>query len=96
MNLGVMAIKEYSLFPEAPALLEPHLQIVWCHDPGHLLGEFYPSSEKQLVYSAASAEWTTLLCGEVREYMEYNEDSCFVAVVSIFCWVGSNYIVSSN
>ena len=28
VDLGVMAIKRYSTFPKAPALLEPHHQIV--------------------------------------------------------------------
>ena len=28
VDLGVMAIKGYSAFPKAPALLEPHHQIV--------------------------------------------------------------------
>ena len=27
MDLGAMAMKEYSAFPKAPALLEPHYQI---------------------------------------------------------------------
>ena len=31
VNLGVMAMKGYSAFPEASALLEPHHQIVLCH-----------------------------------------------------------------
>ena len=31
VDLGTMAIKEYSAFPKAPALLEPHHQIVYCH-----------------------------------------------------------------
>ncbi len=30
-NLGAMAMKGYSAFPKAPALLEPHHQIVLCH-----------------------------------------------------------------
>ena len=28
MDLGVMAMKQYSEFPKAPALLKPHHQIV--------------------------------------------------------------------
>ena len=28
MDLGAMAMKEYSTFPKAPALLEPHHEIV--------------------------------------------------------------------
>ena len=31
VDLGAMAMKRYSAFPKAPALLEPHHQIVKCH-----------------------------------------------------------------
>ena len=31
VDLGAMAMKEYSTFPNAPTLLEPHHQIVLCH-----------------------------------------------------------------
>ena len=31
VDLGAMAMKGYSVFPKAPALLEPHHQIVYCH-----------------------------------------------------------------
>ena len=31
VDLGTMAMKEYFAFPKAPALLEPHHQIVLCH-----------------------------------------------------------------
>ena len=31
VDLGVMAMKGYSVFPKAPALLGPHHQIVQCH-----------------------------------------------------------------
>ena len=31
VDLGGMAMKGYSVFPKAPASLEPHLQIVQCH-----------------------------------------------------------------
>ena len=31
VDLGAMAMKGYSKFPKAPALLEPHHQIVLCH-----------------------------------------------------------------
>ena len=53
-----MAIKEYSAFPKALALQEPHQQIVYCNiqDPHW---ESYSFSEMQSEYSAASANWTT-------------------------------------
>ena len=31
VDMGAMATKGYSTFPKAPASLEPHYQIVWCH-----------------------------------------------------------------
>ena len=31
VDLGAMAMKGYSAFPKAPALLEPYHQIVYCH-----------------------------------------------------------------
>ena len=31
VDLGAMAMKRYTAFPEAPALLGPHHQIVYCH-----------------------------------------------------------------
>ena len=47
VDLGAMAIKRYSGFPIDPDLLDPHHQIVECHNPGHLLEESYPSAEMQ-------------------------------------------------
>ena len=34
MDRGAMAMKRYPAFPKAPALLEPHHQIVYCHIQG--------------------------------------------------------------
>ena len=56
-------MKGYSTFPEAPALLEPHHQIVLVSYPGHSLGGSYPSAEKQSVYSTAPADWAMNLFG---------------------------------
>ena len=38
VNLGEMAMKEYSAFPKAPVLLETHHQIVQCHNQDTRLG----------------------------------------------------------
>ena len=51
-----MAVKGYSTFPKAPALLDPHHQIVEYHI---LLEKSYSSAEMQLVYSVAPADLTT-------------------------------------
>ena len=44
-----MAMKGYSAFLKAPALLKPHHQIVY------VISRTYPSAEKQSVYSTAPA-----------------------------------------
>ena len=53
-----MAIMGYSGFLKAPALLEPHHQIVSCHIPDTpwVGGGSYPSAEVQSVSSTAPAE----------------------------------------
>ena len=47
VELGAMAMKGYSAFPNAPALLEPHHQIVLCHIQDTRWGS-YPSVEKHI------------------------------------------------
>ena len=48
-----MAIKGYSAFPKAPALLEPHHQIILCYIQDTRLRGSYPSAEMLSVYTAA-------------------------------------------
>ena len=57
-DLGAMVMKGYSTSLKAPALLEPHHQIV-CVISRTLIGEggSYFSAQKQLVYFAAPADW---------------------------------------
>ena len=57
-----IAMKRYFAFPKAPSLLEPHHQIVYCHISGHSFGKFYPSEEKQLMYSIAPTDWAKYFC----------------------------------
>ena len=45
VDLGAMAIKGYSAFPKASALLEPNHQIAWCPIL-YVVGGSYPSAEK--------------------------------------------------
>ena len=42
VGLGVMAMKEYSAFPKAPALLKPYYQFVLCHFQDTGCGSFTP------------------------------------------------------
>ena len=56
VDLGAMAMKGCSAFPNAPASLEPHYQIVGCHIQDTHRG-YYPSTEMQSVYSTAPADW---------------------------------------
>ena len=60
VGLGVIAVKEYSAFPKAPALLKPDHQIVSCHiqDTRCGGGESYPSAKMQSVHSLAP-DWAT-------------------------------------
>ena len=53
VDLGVMAMKEYSAFPNVPALLDFYYQILLSY-PGHV-GKSYPSVEMQSVHSTAIA-----------------------------------------
>ena len=55
LDLGMMAINEYPVFPKALVLLKPHHQIFGVI-PSTLVGESYPSLEMQSVYSAAPAD----------------------------------------
>ena len=57
-----MAMKGYSAFPKAPALLEAHHQIVKCYtqDTCFWVGGSYPSAEKGLLYSTAPADWAII------------------------------------
>ena len=56
LNLGVVAMKEYSTFPKVPGL-EPHHQIVLCHNQNTGVEGSYLSAEMQSVYSTTSADW---------------------------------------
>ena len=57
VDLGEMAMKGYSAFLKAPALLETPRQIVQCHiQDTHWYGVSYPSAEMQLVYSTVPAD----------------------------------------
>ena len=42
VDLGAIVVKEYSAFLKAPALLEPHHQIVKCHIKDSRLGSLTP------------------------------------------------------
>ena len=57
-------MKGYSTFPKAPALLEPHYQIVLCHIQDT---RWWGLTPLQSVYSTAPADWakTYLLSKEL-------------------------------
>ena len=61
-TLGTMAMKRYSIFPRAPAVLIPHHQIVSCHiQDTHWRVGSYPSTEMHSVYPTAPADWALVL-----------------------------------
>ena len=55
VDIGVMAMKKYSAFSKAPALLEHHYLIVISTIP--VVRESNPSVEMQSVCSTAPADW---------------------------------------
>ena len=59
MDQDVMAMKGYSAFPKAPALLKPHHQIVYVISRTLIWWESYLSAEMQSVYSTVPADWAT-------------------------------------
>ena len=65
VDQGVMAMKGYSTFPEAPELKLHHPKIVLY--PGYLFEDgvgcgTYLSAEMQPVYSTAPADWAVFIC----------------------------------
>ena len=60
VDLGVMAMKGYSAFPKAPALLESQSLVSYA---GHSLVESYPSEDMQSVYSTTPADCDTAVRG---------------------------------
>ena len=82
VDLEAMALKEYSAFPKAPALLVPHrlLSVI----SKTLVGRAsYHSAEMQLVYSTAQADWS-IVCVCVRERERERQSECVcVCVCSI-------------
>ncbi len=60
MDHGAMAMKGYTVFPKALALLEPHHQIVLCHNLDTRLWGSYPSAGMQPMYSTTPADWAGL------------------------------------
>ena len=59
MELGAMAIKGYSSFPKALALLEPYYQVVLCHILDTRWWRAYSFAEKQCV-SYSPADWDNI------------------------------------
>ena len=57
VDLGAMVIKEYSAFPKAPVLLEPHSRLFSVIIQDTCWWGSYLSAEKQLVYSTTPADW---------------------------------------
>ena len=57
MDLGAMAMKGYSTFPQSPSITGTSPLDCLVSYTGHSLGESYPSAEKQLLYSTAQTDW---------------------------------------
>ena len=69
VDLGALAMKEYSAFLKAPALLEPHQRIALCHKQDTRSGEgSYSSTEKQSVYSTVPADWVNVYSSIMTDF----------------------------
>ena len=68
VDLGSMAMKEYSAFPKAPALLETHHQIAY---PGHSLGAFSLCKVSvDVFYSPSRLGWDGLVSYQDTRWRE--------------------------
>ena len=72
-------MKGYTAFPKAPELLEPHHQIFRVISRT-LIGKFYPSAEKESVYSTARFNWASILWGCVDHIFPLNP-CCILSVL---------------
>ena len=79
-EIGMIAIKEYVIFPTAPALVEPHHQIVWSHIQDTRWGSLNPLQkcsqcilQLQPTGSELSIEKVSHHCQ--REFLEQKIDS---------------------
>ena len=59
LDMGAMAIKRYTIFRKAPALLEPYHHIVSCYIRTLMVDGYYPSAEMYSVFSIAQDNWAT-------------------------------------
>ena len=59
VDLGVVAIKEYSAFPKAHALLKPHHQIALCHITRTLVGGVLHLGRDPVGVFCSPSHWAT-------------------------------------
>ena len=78
VDLGAIAMKGYSKFPKAPALLEAHYQIVILDTRWG--GSYPPPSKVQSVYSTAPAE-----CAYFSRFLSWR--------VIVFIWVAAYVLI---
>ena len=70
VDVGAMAMKEYSAFPKAPILLESHHQIVWCHiQDTDYEGVLLLCRDAICLYNKAPADWAR--CIECQNCYSY-------------------------
>ena len=74
-----------STFPKAPALQEPHHQIVRCYiQDTRLRGVSYACADVQSVYSTAPADWAVVRLRKARNYIKKSVDLLFELVKNVF------------
>ena len=97
VDLGAMAMKEFSTLHKAPASLEPSDCFV--SYSGHSLGWVF--AKMQLVYSTALGDWATE-CDAVDGYftLYYTADSfiyfCVCVCVCVCVWLSDDWLKYTN
>ena len=91
VDLGAMVMRGYSIFPKAPALLEPHHQIVYRHMRDTCWWGSYPSAEKQPVYSTALTDWAPCERNEFSYLPSYGLNSITAFLLQGWLWHQINY-----
>ena len=88
MDLGVMAIKRYSAFSKAPALLEPHHQIPQCHKQDTCwLGVLPLWREPVSIFYSSRWLGNHILSFNVRDYGDKYENIIMISIINESYWL---------
>ena len=85
-DLRTMAMKGYSAFPKAPALLEPHHQIVLCHIQDTCWGGLSPLQRSSRCILQPQLTGQTMHEGLVEHYYIVMTSSIYQYYIQILRW----------